>query len=373
MATATLQSDLRFDSLRGLMLVCMLVNHLPSLLRPLTDQSLGIFSAAESFVFLSGLLAGWVYTRRLRSRGFEALRQATRSRATMIYGWQVAAFLGSLVAVRLTSDIFGFCSYTSPKLFYSHPVLGALLGSGMLYQPGLLDFLPMYCAFVLALPFVLRELESGRRTLVLAASFGLWLIVQFAPPFNGAILYPIHVGSFNLFAWQFLFFSGAAIGHARATSPRPQVPFKPLLIAGALAIAVFGWGVPHLQWRPPAPDAVFGVMVNKPALGGLRLADFAAVAYLVSVAGSLAPRALCWRPLAFLGQHSLAVVGVQTVLVMALLQFQALFESPLANCATTVGSVGILFLAAAAHEAWQQRAARPAYVPVAAEQPQPAS
>ncbi len=90
--------DLRFDSLRGLMLVCMTVNHLPSSLRAFTDESLGIFSSAEGFVFLSGMLAGLVYTRRLRRDGPGGLHQAVVQRATRIYAWHVGAFLTALVA-----------------------------------------------------------------------------------------------------------------------------------------------------------------------------------------------------------------------------------------------------------------------------------
>ena len=44
----TSQRDLRFDTLRGLFLVCMTVNHLPTELRYFTDQSLGTFSAADA-------------------------------------------------------------------------------------------------------------------------------------------------------------------------------------------------------------------------------------------------------------------------------------------------------------------------------------
>ncbi len=47
-----------FDSLRGALLLVMALNHVPSDLRVLTDQPLGFFSAAEGFVFVSGLLAG---------------------------------------------------------------------------------------------------------------------------------------------------------------------------------------------------------------------------------------------------------------------------------------------------------------------------
>jgi hypothetical protein len=355
---ASSNRDLRFDSLRGLMLVCITVNHLPSLLRPLTDQSLGVFSAAEGFVFLSGLLAGWVYTRRLRTVGPAALRVACQRRAAMIYRWQVASFLGALVLVQGVSHLSGYCSTTSPQLFYSQPFFAALLGATMLSQPGLLDFLPMYCALVLALPFVLRAFEAGYRWRVLGLSFGLWLLMQGAPPIDGAPLDPINVGTFNLFAWQFLFFAGAAIGHARVNTPALPARLRPGLILGATAIAIYGWGVHHLQWRPPWPDALFGIALNKPALGGLRLADFAAVAYLVGVAGTRLPWLLTWRPLAYLGRHSIAVVAAQSVAAIILLQFDALFATPLANWLTTGAAVALLYVVAALHQAWQDRTAR---------------
>src|SRR5471032_2061561 len=86
--------DLRFDSLRGLFLVCMTINHLPTEMRAVTDQSLGLFSAAEGFVFLSGLLAGWVYTRKYRRFGAQGLWQAASDRAQSIYRWQLASLLG---------------------------------------------------------------------------------------------------------------------------------------------------------------------------------------------------------------------------------------------------------------------------------------
>src|SRR6185312_3991707 len=119
--------DLRFDSFRGLMLVSMTINHLPSAARMFTDEPLGIFSSAEGFVFLSGLLAGWVYTRRLRRDGEAGLRAAAVHRATTIWGWQVAGFLGCLAAILVLCWVTGFCSWSSPPLFYAHPWLSALL------------------------------------------------------------------------------------------------------------------------------------------------------------------------------------------------------------------------------------------------------
>jgi hypothetical protein len=342
--------DLRFDSLRGLMIVCMTINHLPSSLRAFTDETLGIFSSAEGFVFLSGLLIGLVYTRRLRRDGPTELRQAVVQRASRIYAWHVTAFLTALLAVQLCSWLSGFCSWASPPLFYAHPWLAAVLGSAMLYQPGLLDILPMYCVFVLLVPPVLNALEAGKRWQVLGWSFLAWFIVQWIPPIDGAPLYPVHVGSFNIFAWQFLFICGMAIGHDRLTDPRPQMSFRPLLLLGAIGIAVYGYGVQRLHWRPDCPEWLFGAMLNKPNLGALRLADFGMAAYLVGMIGGRWPKLVTWRPLAFLGQHSLVVVAAQSVLVLILIQFDGLFATTLRDHLVAAGAIAFLFATAWVHQ-----------------------
>jgi len=350
--------DLRFDSLRGLMLVSMTVNHLPSRLRILSDESIGLFSSAEGFVFISGLLAGWVYTQKLRRDGPDALMEACRRRATMIYRWQVAAFLACFAVVRLTCIFFGFCSQNSPQLFYQSPWLSMLLGVTMLHQPGLLDILPMYCALVAALPFVLRALDAGRHLWVIGISFALWLVAQWAPPMDTISFYPVNIGAFNLFAWQFLFFLGVIAGHARLSVSAPVIRPRILVMAGALGVAVYCFGIQHFGWRPPWADRYFGVAINKPALGSLRLASFVVVAYFVALAGIRYPKLLSWPALAFLGRHSIAVVAAQSVVAMFLLQFPGLFASPVSDAIVTAASIGFLFIAAIAHEAWQVREAR---------------
>ncbi len=342
--------DLRFDTLRGLLLVCMTINHLPTELRTLTDQSLGVFSAAEGFVFLSGLIAGWVYTRKFRNFGPEGLWSASTGRATTIYKWHVGGFLAAFVCVQLTERLSGFCSTSAPRLFFQHPLLALGMGSTLLYQPGLLDLLPMYCAFVLLMPFVIRALESGRRWLVLGLSAAAWFLTQFAPPVDGAPLYPLNTGSFNLFAWQFLFVAGLAVGQARLSGLAQVARPSRWTILGAAAVVVYGFGLCHLDWPRPWPDAVLGVLLNKPALGLFRMADFGCFAYLLAILGERFPSALTARPLALLGRHSLVVVATQSVVVMTLLQFTPLFSSALGRTLTAVAAIGVLFIAAAAAE-----------------------
>jgi len=341
--------DLRFDTLRGLFLVLMTINHLPTELREVTDQPLGLFTAAEGFVFLSGLLAGWVYTRKYRSVGPEGLWLASTNRAKSIYRWHVADLLSCFVLVQLTEHLFGFCSPAVPQLFFHHPIEALGLGLSLLYQPGLLDLLPMYCGFVLLLPVVIRSLENGRRFHVLAVSALAWLAVQWAPPIDGAPLYPIHTGSFNLFAWQFLFVAGVVVGHARVSGFAQVARPSKWVLAAAGLLALYCLGVRHLHWGSLWPDATFGVLLNKPALGLLRMADFGAVAYLVAALAERFPALATSRTLSLLGRHSLPVVAVQSVAIMTLLQFPALFSTGTSRTLIAAAVVGLLFAVARVH------------------------
>ncbi len=349
--------DLRFDSLRGLMLLMMTLNHIPSPLRVFTDRWIGLFASAEGFVFISGLLAGMVYTRRLRKTGPEGLRSAVIHRANMIYAWHACALILALLAVQVIEHTVGYCSWAAPQLFFQNPWLGGLLGLTLLYQPGLFDILPMYCVFVLMLPFVLKALEAGRGKWVLALSALAWAAVQGSPPIDNAPLYPINVGTFNLFAWQLLFVIGVVIGHAQAARPASRMRFNPLAFVAAGGLAFYCWGIQHWQWRPPCPDYLFGISLNKPSLGLLRLADFGAVAYLVALAASRAPALFTWRPLAFLGQHSLAVVAAQSLFVMLVLQFSPLFATQFRIWIVAAACVACLFAAAAVHARFSRKAA----------------
>lgn len=355
--------DLRFDSLRGLLLLAMTINHVPSPLRVFSDRWIGVFTSAEGFVFISGLLAGMVYTRRLRKTGPEGLRSAVLRRANMIYAWHACALILALVVVQVIEHTVGYCSWAAPQLFFQNPWLGGLLGLTLLYQPGLFDILPMYCVFVLLLPILLRALEAGRRKWVLALSVLAWAAVQGSSPIDNAPLYPINVGTFNLFAWQLLFVLGVVIGHAQASRPASsRMRFNPLLFAAAGSLAFYCWGIQHWQWRPPCSDDLFGISLNKPSLGLLRLADFGAVAYIVAWAASRAPALFTWRPLAFLGQHSLAVVAAQSLIVMLVLQFPLLFANQFRIWLVTVVCVACLFAAAALHRRLTRKVAEPLIV-----------
>jgi len=63
---------------------------------------------------------------------------------------------------------------------------------------------------------------------------------------------------------------------------------------------------------------------------------------------------MTWRPLAFLGRHSLPVVAVQSVAVMMMLQFDRLSATATARTLTALSALALIFLAAACNERWNR-------------------
>ena len=59
-ARARAGREVFLDTLRGLLLVLMLLEHAPGPLHAWTLHWFGFLSEAEGFVFLSGCVAGWV-------------------------------------------------------------------------------------------------------------------------------------------------------------------------------------------------------------------------------------------------------------------------------------------------------------------------
>ena len=153
------------DFLRGLCLLVMTVDHLPAtFIQKFTWRG---FSAAECFVFLSGLVAGRVYGRIAVTRGSAVLRQYALRRAAILY-------LSN--AVLMTLMIFAAMAelVTLGRGFYPD---WSLWSKFMLFiaSPMNADILRMYCIFLLLLPAVIWALMNDRLYYLLALSGGLWL------------------------------------------------------------------------------------------------------------------------------------------------------------------------------------------------------
>ena len=297
------------DFFRGLMLAVMAVDHLAGTASP-PCQLLGAVSAAEGFLFLSGVVVGFVYGRgalepaRLRARAF--------GRAGKLYRYHLVLLAVVILLAFALPGVFGAAWRDHLPFLLEHPVVAALLSLTFLNQPRFFDILPLYTLFLLATPWVLGALARGRARLVLALSAGLWLLAQLG--LQGFILrqlpyyWKLQPGSFDPFAWQLLFVVGVWFGYG-ALQSRPVVPQGRAALLLALAVALPLLALRHgLRLEPPGfPYLQLEAMTNRAHLGWLRLLDFAAVALVLA-------RLVAWRPalfqarwFVFLGRHSLQV------------------------------------------------------------------
>lgn len=319
------------DALRGLMLLLMLVTHLPTRLTSPLGQPFGFVSAAEGFVLLSAFMAGLVYSRLAWRDSIGAMRRAFWRRALKIYLCQAAtllflftfiAALGMRIDQPAVKDLMSY--------YLQDPYAAFVAGLLLVYEPPLLDILPLYVLFMLASPWVLAWAMRRNWRGVMLLSFAIWVLAQFG---LGAWVYNATValtgmrvpfnetGSFATFGWQFLWVVGLWLGASRnAPDARPLV-FPGWVVGLAVLLAVTG-----LVWRHAGNQAPFGaneslnLLFDKWLLGPLRLLDLAALAICCIRFGPAWARMLPrQRWLEGLGAASLPVFCAHLVIVLLVL------------------------------------------------------
>lgn len=353
------------DVLRGFMLIGITLGHFGDTFVWLVWQPLGYFSNAEGFILLSGTVFGLVYARIYQRSPEEMGTKAVR-RAILIY----LNHLGLLVFVAaFTWLTYGWSTHWNSHALYLglEPVKGFLLGIVTLYQPPLLDILPMYALFVLLGPVIIRQLMAGRWRQVMAVSFLVWVI--FAHLLLGGtwretlaqhlgLGFPYQIGEFDPLVWQFLFFSGLILGHRMFAYPGVLRP-NPVLIALALLIAIYFFALRHAFL--PFPGFWHASWVDRHDLGLIRMINIAALVYLFWTLVVLS-RDVVWSRgmivvrdfFAVLGRHSLPVFTAHVVLIYLTIPIQQAGSEPLRYF---VGISLIVFLYLMA-QAFDWRAAR---------------
>lgn len=353
--------DIRIDSLRGLMLAEITLVHIHCPFALISYELFGRVSPAAGFVFLSGLVAGGVYSRTAE-QGAAAVTQRCLRRALYIHAYHVVALLVLLavVAVEPRANIY-FQLAIGQSAMDTARTLGWF--AVWAYQPKLFDILPMYGLFVLCMPAALLALSSDRGFAMLSVSLGVWALAQIG---LGRIVdstahFGFFQGDFNPFAWQFVFFSGLYFGHMHLFRRHRVVAVRPALLALCLLVCIIGftmrWNL--LSW--PAPFGPDGWLASKQNYGPAYLVNFLAFSYLVYFLATLLPRAFNWPALAFLGRHSIQVFSFHLVavyLVSPLVWRVAAYGSWAYN-ALGAALVASLFAAAWCHARW--RIAKPAF------------
>ena len=339
------------DLLRGLCLVLMTVDHLPlTLIKKFTWQTFGFFSAAEGFVFLSGLVAGQVYGRVAITQGVAALSRRALRRALTLYFTNAV-----LMTLAILAAIGGFVT------------LGTGFNPGWslwiktmfcIAAPGYSEILRMYCIFLLMLPGVFWALINNRFHYVVAISGGLWLAASHG---YGLAALP-GTGYFDIMSWQLLFVAGIYFGFNRVRNLREfDTPafWTPvcLAVAGTFLVARH-WHLfageqvsPYLQW----------LFAWRRTLTLGRLLDFAAFSILVYQARSpltTLVKTLPGQAVAFLGRHSLQVFVWSVAATMLVSESEERWIAPSSldhPLAYTVLILASCFIPAWLHAQWQAR------------------
>lgn len=307
------------DALRGIFLLVMAGTHLPTAVNAVANQPLGYVSAAEGFVFLSAFLVGSIYTPFLAQRGFAYVRERLWKRARKLYGYHLLLLLFMFTVVAGVAQWTGSRALRDYLLvFFHHPAVAVAASPLLMYQPPLLDILPMYIVFLLFSPALLRI--AGRRGWlpILAGSGLVWLFAQAG---GGHWLYrgvsalgvplPLDAyGAFDWFAWQLVWVAGLWLGSVQL---RPGGVAQAIRAHGRpVMAAALGVSLVFLLWRHHVGGLLAGLgagwgPLDKWTLGPLRIVDCVALGLVIDRTLLPALRWLRVRVLELLGRNSLQV------------------------------------------------------------------
>lgn len=315
--------DLRFDLLRGLAVIAMITDHIggqESWLYTLTGGNRFWTSAAEGFIFISGLVMGIVYPAVIARDGVGAAVRKAMRRAGTLY----------LLTVTLTLTTAALASrlglYWAPQVdANSLPdfVIGVLTLHRAYY---LTDVLLLYTLVIFIAAGALYLMATRRSWIVLVASWSLWSLWQFCPQ-QVTLPWAITDNSvFTLPAWQLLFFNGLLIGfHRKALAARFGwlTGRAALAVSGALfavSVAVYNDGLAPLV-ALTGKDAAWldAHLFSKSDQQIGRIVSFAIVAtFAVSLVTNL------WQPLLHglgwllipLGQSALLAYGLHLFVIV---------------------------------------------------------
>src|SRR6202162_2345229 len=314
------------DALRGLMLVWITLTHLPTSASSYVNQPFGFVSAAEGFIFLSALFTGRIYFRMAVHDGYWPMTRKLWTRTLRLYGYHalLLSFM-FLVAVPIASrgnrpglhNLLDFYFMVGAKQSITEAAM-------LIYRPPLLDILPMYIIFLAFTSAALLLASKIGWKPILLGGFVIWGFAQFG--FRNAehsfmmrfipTRIPLNeMGSFDLWAWQFLRIVGLWCGVRWAQDRIPlEIWAKRAVIPAAMLVCAF-----FILRRQIAHGLELGAaefLFDKWHLGIMRLVNFAAAATVLAYFQTVL-KPLAIKPLVLMGQSSLQVFCVHLLFCFA--------------------------------------------------------
>lgn len=204
--------DLRIDFLRGFAVLAMVADHLggdPSWLYNITGGNRFLFSAAEAFVFISGLVMGIVYCGLIAKQGIGPAMWKAMRRAGSLYLLTVTlTFVFITISYMLHLPWVAGVKVTDPLT----RVIERLTLHRAFY---LTDVLLLYTLLIAVAPLAFLLIVNKRTPVLLAGSWMVWAAYQRWPE-QVSVPWNIEDNSvFHLAAWQVLFFTGLVAGYHR--------------------------------------------------------------------------------------------------------------------------------------------------------------
>jgi hypothetical protein len=377
--------DLRLDLIRGLSLLIIFIDHLAELCKSFsgvkyyfpTIRTLGLCSAAEIFIFISGYVSGLVYyTIYIRSGFAHGLTHACR-RAVQLYMANTLIFTLSLFIVfRSNTTSASYLRFTDFDFFLHQPLAAIADFVSFQYMPGYTDILAIYVFFLAALPFALFIMRRSLAVFVMLL-VATYLLSQTFGAFNlSAMLHKAGDPIFNPLSWQILFFGGVVLGSRQWLEDwrGPKAAWFPAALFAVLALVAIlksarmlagaaGGAHPELAETIAAyADLALSTGRDAITLGPVRVVYFCVLfAFLLRVlptSARLAGNALA-RPFIACGQNSLVVfwTGVLLSHGLAITHFRLHGHHSL-FLALVAGGLAILMLTAGIATAGARRAPR---------------
>lgn len=338
------------DGFRGVFLIFMMIIHANEILHTtfgkLNHHYFGWVEDAQGFVFMSGLVVGFVYGGRFLRSDYDTMRKAIHARIRTIYSHQLGLILIFLIATL----IFSATMPSVPNVLHryaDHPISFSISSALLVTGSTHMGILPMYIFFMFATPFAMGLLKERQYFLYAFIIGALWAlsqthVIDFCVGYINSIFVAKDLGFdigifFNVFGWQALFFTGLMIGFLM-TSKRLKIDFLQApemkkVFYVCLALFVF-YGI----YDRIVFDYWFGTEFSLKVLaetdrGNLStiypitfFIDLVIVIWLlgpgmtdenpiVQKSAKFLRTVVTWRPLVFLGQHSLHVFSAHILIV----------------------------------------------------------
>ena len=310
-----MQRRVEIDAARGAMLVWMTFTHLPTMVSTYFNQPLGFVSGAEGFIFLSALFTGRTFFLVAEQEGYRVMFSQLWMRTVRLYIYHaILLALVFLVGTQLAANGDRPGLHNLLDFYFAAPRQALIDGALLIYRPPLLDILPMYITFLLLTPAALTLAKRFGWKVILFAGCALWLSAQFGLrqalyDFSTRVVglnIPLSAtGSFDLFAWQFMWLMGLYCGVRWAKNDLPVVKWARQMLIPAVVIVPVLFALRYSVGRS-IELGIFEVSFDKWHLGIVRIVNFAAIAVLLIRFQSVA-KPLAIRPLVMMGQASLQV------------------------------------------------------------------